>query len=103
MITVGYDHQVTSMARPKIGFGITAVGSATMMAINTPLVAAMDQCRGVHWRSTSNIGRAYPMGYAGCRGVVGNLAHTMQEWIPTACTCTTPLRRTWCWTTCESG
>ena len=44
-MTTGYDHQVTAMSRPKIGLGMTAVGSATTNATRLPAISAVIQRR----------------------------------------------------------
>lgn len=57
---------MTSMARPKIGLGMTAVGNATIAATSRPDSPAMPQRRGVHRRSASRLDdmpETYPTGY----------------------------------------
>ena len=45
MMTIGYDHQVTAMALPNIGLGITAVGMAMSTAVRTAPTRATIQRR----------------------------------------------------------
>ena len=56
---------MTSIALPKIGLGMTAVGKATRAATAIPETRAIPQRRGVHMRSASmlDIPVTYPMGY----------------------------------------
>ena len=72
-MTTGYDHQVTAISRPKIGLGITAVGSATTNATRLPAISAVTQRRAVHRRraSTVDIPVIYPMGYIPAHGPLG--------------------------------
>ena len=54
-MTTGYDHQVTAMSRPKIGLGMTAVGSATTNATRLPATSAVTQRRADQVRRVASV------------------------------------------------